>query len=463
MASHGEELTGFDTIGNATLIFYDRGRPVLATDPWIDGCPYFGSWSMSHEIPVAQREAILGADHIWFSHGHPDHINWDSLELLRQKHLLIPNHFGGRILKDLRSQGFNADPMADREWVALSDSIRVMCIANHFQDAILLADVNGRLVANFNDSSDHGWGRTVRKIIAEYETSFLLNLMGRGDADMINFMSEDGQRIVPPAMQRPPVGKWLCDLMEWFGAKYFIPFSAMHRYHRADSAWANDCVTQMSDYEIGFDEKKRGSLLPAFIRYNCTTDQWTEINPNVLPVEIVPPEQFGDHWSDPLEAADQRLLTKYFRSFEHLSTFLDFVTFRVGGRDHVVELAPRKYRRGITFEVPRHSLMKAVEYEIFDDLLIGNFMKTTLHGSWGAGKLYPDFTPYITKYGDNGRAKTREELRAYFQHYRNRALIESMLHELLQLARHHVINRVPQNSPFFASAKGVFRALRRTL
>ena len=49
---------GFDTIGNATIIAYDRG-PVLATDPWLGGAAYFGSWGLSHPIPEAQREAIL--------------------------------------------------------------------------------------------------------------------------------------------------------------------------------------------------------------------------------------------------------------------------------------------------------------------------------------------------------------------------------------------------------------------
>jgi hypothetical protein len=45
---------GFETCGNATMrqcdnatmIAYDNGVPVLATDPWIEGSPYFGSWSM---------------------------------------------------------------------------------------------------------------------------------------------------------------------------------------------------------------------------------------------------------------------------------------------------------------------------------------------------------------------------------------------------------------------------------
>ncbi len=46
---------GFETIGNATLICHDGG-PVLVTDPWLDGGAYFGSWTLSHEIPQEQRE-----------------------------------------------------------------------------------------------------------------------------------------------------------------------------------------------------------------------------------------------------------------------------------------------------------------------------------------------------------------------------------------------------------------------
>jgi hypothetical protein len=43
--------------------------------------------------------------------------------------------------------------------------------------------------------------------------------------------------------------------------------------------------------------------------------------------------------------------------------------------------------------------MTAVEYQVFDDLLIGNFMRTKLHGG---AKLYPHFTPRTAKYSDNG-------------------------------------------------------------
>ena len=87
---------GFETIGNATLICYDK-TPILVTDPWIIGSAYFGSWSLSHEIPQEQIDAIERCEYVWISHGHPDHMSGESVELLRDKKFLIPDHAGSRI------------------------------------------------------------------------------------------------------------------------------------------------------------------------------------------------------------------------------------------------------------------------------------------------------------------------------------------------------------------------------
>ena len=54
-------------------------------------------------------------------------------------------------------------------------------------------------------------------------------------------------------------------------------------------------------------------------------------------------------------------------------------------------------------------------------------MKTTLHGLKG---LYPDFTPYVAKYADNGRAQSEDELRSYFRAYRERSTAEFLLTRL---------------------------------
>ena len=126
----------FDTIGNATAICYED-KPVLATDPWITGSAYFGSWGLSHEIPAAQRDAVKNCQYLWFSHGHPDHINAESLLALSDRTILLPDHVGGRIKHDLTEQGLRTEVLPDRKWVQLSPHIRVMCVSDYNQDALL--------------------------------------------------------------------------------------------------------------------------------------------------------------------------------------------------------------------------------------------------------------------------------------------------------------------------------------
>ena len=129
---------------------------------------------------------------------------------------------------------------------------------------------------------------------------------------------------------------------------------------------------------------------------------------------------------------------------------------KFGGKSHIVDLNPAKRDRGFTFEAPRNSFMTALEYEIFDDLLIGNFMKTTLHGDVG---LYPDFSPYVAKYADNGGAKSKAELRSYFLHYFLRDPVASILKKVSTGSEDIVRKLVPANSGLFRTAKNFYYQL----
>jgi hypothetical protein len=154
------------------------------------------------------------------------------------------------------------------------------------------------------------------------------------------------------------------------------------------------------------------------------------------------------------------LVARYFRSIEHLEGCLEYVTVRVGGRDTVVPLGDRTRGRGVTFEVPRASLLKAIELRIFDDLLIGNFMRTTLHGSWPAAKLARDVTPYVAKYADNGGARTREELDLYFEEYRRRLGPARYLRHLIERQAKNVVHaRFGADSPGASVASRAYRRL----
>ena len=74
--------TTFETMGNATVAIYQNGKGVIATDPWLTGTAYFGSWALERPLNERQMSALLAMPYLWFSHGHPDHFHTDSIDLI---------------------------------------------------------------------------------------------------------------------------------------------------------------------------------------------------------------------------------------------------------------------------------------------------------------------------------------------------------------------------------------------
>lgn len=454
---------GFDTIGNATLICYDRG-PVLVTDPWVRGSAYFGSWGLSHAVPERQLDAIERSEFVWISHGHPDHLNPDSESYFLGKKILLPDHFGARIFGAYRKAGCDVTILKDRRWYRLSGRIRVLCVADYNQDGILLVDLDGRLLVNLNDANwSRGWLTTVRRIVRRFDRTFVLKLTCHGDADMINVHDEDGRRVLPESLiEKRPLSERIRYTMRFLGATAFIPFSSLHRYQRTDSVWAQEHAVRMDEYPPGTTQREggepAGGLFPPFIRYRCRADTFEEIRPPPNAPNLYEPEEFGDHWSDQLDADDVRDAAAYFRAIEHLATAWDFINLRVGGKDHTLDLG-RGRECGLTFEAPRGSLMAAIRGQVFDDLLIGNYMRTTIHGPWPKRRLYPDFTPYVAKYADNGGARTKAELKAYLADYRRRTPLEFPPLEFLILSFSRRCKNLlrPDSAAYRAVKRGIHR------
>jgi hypothetical protein len=404
-------------------------------------------------------ESIRQCPYVWFSHGHPDHLNADSLENLTGKTILLPNHVGHRIYDDLSAQKFKTQLLPDRRWYQLSPNIRIMCIPDFFQDAVLLIDIKGVLLINTNDAIDRGWLRLVQRIAKNYKTKFLLKLSGYGDADMINMFTEEGERIPPRAALKRPPGIATQAYVEDYGATHFIPFSSFHRYQREDSIWADQYTTPLAAYADGFDA--RGvDFLPAFIRYDVEHDHVTPIEPPLAQKMVLPPSAFGDDWSEQLSHEDVQQARDYFLRKQSLRDRIGFLRLRVGGRDNVIDLnRSEKAKIGITFEAPRNSLMTAIRYEVFDDLLIGNFMKTTLHG---LESLYPDFTPFVAKYADNGRANTKYEVARYFLEYTLRAPGDMLRYHFWEQSEILFRKIVAPDTKIFQTSKRIYHHLSRS-
>jgi hypothetical protein len=442
------------TAGNAILVAYDN-RPILCTDPWIgDEEPaYFGSWVLSHAIPSELKQEIYKSEYIWFSHGHPDHLNPTSLERFRGRKILLPDHVNSRILRDVSALGYQVSVLPDRTWVGLSPNIRIQCITTKIQDAILLLDVCGKLFINLNDAGVRDCARYVRSVSAGYAHSYVMGLSGYGDADMINLYRDDGSFITPRAASKPAPGLKLTEYAKATGAKAVIPFSTFHQYQRTDSIWAQSFTTPVAAFTEGLASNLQ--YIPAFSSVDCNDLAVETRQPPELQVTARSPEEFGDNWSDVLEQDDQKLLADYFSRKERIQKYFGFINFNVGGRDFTLRLRGKR-SRGISFAVPRTSLMSAIKYRIFDDLLIGNFMKTTLYGVTSLYEGKGNFNFHATKFGDNGLAETEEELGRYLAEYRHRAGTEYLLGILEDKSRDFVVRFAGKNSRVYGALKSAY-------
>jgi len=409
---------GFDTIGNATLICYDRG-PVLVTDPWIVGSAYFGSWGLSHEVPDEQEDAVRNCQYVWISHGHPDHLNADSEPYYVDKKILLPDHAGGRIRRRFQEAGLDVTVLKDRVWHRLSERIRVLCLANYMQDGILLIDVGGQLLVNMNDANwQCGWLWFIRGVVKRFDQSFLLHLTNHGDADMINIRDEDGRLLLSSRLaEKPRLDGDIQRQMDLFGTSGFIPFSSLHRYQRTDSVWAQEHTVRLDEYGRG-----PGSF-PAFIRYCCGTDRFEELAPCPASPAVHEPEDFGDHWGDELDKDDAQVASRYSgrSSTSATPTTSSTPSWRQGQPDRS-EPAPGT----------RPDVRSAAALAHGRDT--GRRLRRSAHrqlhahdaARLDAGSV-PALHPYVAKYADNGGARAKREVKSYMEEYRRRAPLDFLL------------------------------------
>ena len=229
---------------------------------------------------------------------------------------------------------------------------------------------------------------------------------------MINFFNHHNEFILPLAADRKPCGESYTYYMKKWGCNFSIPFSAFHRYYREDSKNMNKFCTPIKEHYKEFNNKV-GELLPAFISWDSTSGTFEKINPKKNDEKYESPEFFGDNWDDDMENIDKDVIEEYFTKFHQIKKKFGFLSFKIGKSEFNIKFSNKK--EGIQFHTPRNSLIYSIKNNIFDDLLIGNYMKVKLIN---VPSLYPNFTPYVTKYGDNGLASTKSELEKYFEYYR---------------------------------------------
>ena len=244
--------------------------------------------------------------------------------------------------------------------------------------------------------------------------------------------------------------------------RHFVPFSSFHRYQRTDSVWANAWTTPVADYARGF-RSDRVELLPAFVRYDCTTDTWEAIDPPAAPDLAFPPGRVRRR----LVGVARRTTTcarwrgtsarsSAWRARSTASRSASVATSTpsssVGATPGARSRSRRRARRCCGRSSGRSSTTCSSATSCRPRCTV----------AWPTSGLYPDFTPYVTKYADNGRARTADELRAYFAEYRRRLGLTTWLRSAVeQRAKDGVRARVAADSPLYRTAKQLYTRAKR--
>jgi len=410
----------FETMGNAIISLCQDGTSVLVTDPWLTEPAYFGSWEIERPLTEAQLTRARNANFAWFSHGHPDHFHPQSVETIeRSTVILLPDQYEPELARSVTEMGFTHRVLPQKQWVTLQPGLRVMCVANENMDAILAMEVDGVLLLNKNDSPFCGEDAFFRKLVAGYKENYLFALCAF-DADMINLYGPRMERVLGPPAERKPGTVWsVARTAEALGAQTFCCSSSQHVYVRPDSAWANEYrITWPDIQKLWTADKVR--LIPPYsvVAIPGGTLLHTDAEDPIDPASRIRPE-LAEDWNATLSEPEWSRVEAFMRQFETLRAWQDFVAFTVGGETRRFYLRPSAQSkpepklRGVTFHLPRGSLLETVEYGYFDDLLIGNFMKTQLHGM----ELYPLFSPRVAKLGGNARVFTAAELWRFRLHW----------------------------------------------
>ena len=169
---------------------------------------------------------------------------------------------------------------------------------------------------------------------------------------------------------------------------------------------------------IGY-HSNRSEILPAFIRYDCVSDVSSRLDPADFPAELLRILRTSA-MSGATSSAGKRIDGGgYFGPSTTCTSSSPSLRCEWVVADHEVPLVGASPAAASPSRFRDHSLLKAIDCQIFDDLLIGNFMQTTLARA-GPSRSLPQRD---SLYREIRRQRSRPDergTRPYFAEYRRR-------------------------------------------
>ncbi|MEO6672433.1 MAG: MBL fold metallo-hydrolase [Ginsengibacter sp.] len=139
-------------LGHATLLIEIDGTKILS-DPWLIGPAYCGQWYLFPQPPENALEYLQDVDYIFVSHGHEDHLHYETLKKVNKSaHIFFPYTWYAGAVELFRELGFEKITEAVNEQrYHISKNISVTFLANNL-DNVVVVESKDKTLVNINDA-----------------------------------------------------------------------------------------------------------------------------------------------------------------------------------------------------------------------------------------------------------------------------------------------------------------------
>ncbi|XP_072310322.1 cytidine monophosphate-N-acetylneuraminic acid hydroxylase [Eucyclogobius newberryi] len=144
------------------------GQCKFLFDPWLQGPAFARGWWLLHEPPADWRERLCGADLVYISHMHSDHLSFPTLEVLSERRPDMPIYVGDTsrpvfwYLEQSRVKLTNINVVPFGIWQNVNEHLRFMILMDGVHpemDTCIIVEYKGHMILNTVDCTRPNGGR----------------------------------------------------------------------------------------------------------------------------------------------------------------------------------------------------------------------------------------------------------------------------------------------------------------
>uniref|UniRef100_A0A3P9BH80 Cytidine monophosphate-N-acetylneuraminic acid hydroxylase n=1 Tax=Maylandia zebra TaxID=106582 RepID=A0A3P9BH80_9CICH len=137
-------------------------------DPWLKGPAFARGWWLLHEPPADALDRLCGADLIYISHMHSDHLSYPTLKVLAERRPDVPIYVGDTsrpvfwYLKQSQVKLTNIKVIPFGVWQNIDEHLRFMILMDGVHpemDTCIIVDYKGHMILNTVDCTRPNGGR----------------------------------------------------------------------------------------------------------------------------------------------------------------------------------------------------------------------------------------------------------------------------------------------------------------